>query len=79
MATHHETTLTANVDRIRVDPWLLCECGLGPVDARLLDSMMQLVRVRCRDYLAVPADSIKDLKPLMTIVGGKIVYDAKKP
>jgi predicted amidohydrolase YtcJ len=31
-----------------------------------------------RDYLAVPADSINDLKPLLTIVGVKIVYDAKK-
>ena len=29
-----------------------------------------------RDYLAVPADEIKDIKPLMTMVGGKIVYDA---
>ncbi len=32
-----------------------------------------------RDYLTVPADSIKDLKPVMTIVGGKIVYEAKRP
>jgi predicted amidohydrolase YtcJ len=31
-----------------------------------------------RDYLTVSADSIKDLKPLMTLVGGKIVYEAKK-
>jgi predicted amidohydrolase YtcJ len=31
-----------------------------------------------RDYLTVPAEQIKDLKPLMTIVGGKIVYEAKK-
>ena len=31
-----------------------------------------------RDYLTVPADSIKDLKPVMTVVGGKIVYEAKK-
>ena len=31
-----------------------------------------------RDYLTVPADAIKDLKPVMTIVGGKIVYDAKR-
>jgi predicted amidohydrolase YtcJ len=31
-----------------------------------------------RDYLTVPADSIKDLQPVLTIVGGKIVYDAKK-
>jgi predicted amidohydrolase YtcJ len=31
-----------------------------------------------RDYLTVSADSIKDLKPVMTLVGGKIVYEAKK-
>ncbi len=31
-----------------------------------------------RDYLTVPADQIKDLKPLLTMVGGKIVYEAKK-
>ncbi len=31
-----------------------------------------------RDYLKVPADRIKDIKPLMTMVGGKIVYEAKK-
>jgi predicted amidohydrolase YtcJ len=30
-----------------------------------------------RDYLTVPADDIKDLKPLVTMVGGKIVYDAR--
>ena len=29
-----------------------------------------------RDYLTVPADSIKDIKPLLTMVGGKIVYAA---
>ena len=31
-----------------------------------------------RDYLKVPADQIKDIKPLMTMVGGKIVYEAKQ-
>ena len=31
-----------------------------------------------RDYLTVPADQIKDLKPVMTMVGGKVVYEAKK-
>ena len=30
-----------------------------------------------RDYLSVPAAQIKDIKPLMTMVGGKIVYQAK--
>jgi predicted amidohydrolase YtcJ len=31
-----------------------------------------------RDYLTVPEDAIKDLKPVMTMVGGKVVYEAKK-
>jgi predicted amidohydrolase YtcJ len=31
-----------------------------------------------RDYLKVPADQIKDIKPVMTMVGGKIVYEAKQ-
>lgn len=29
-----------------------------------------------RDYLTVPEDEIKDIKPLLTMVGGKIVHDA---
>jgi len=29
-----------------------------------------------RDYMTVPADEIKDLKPLITMVGGKVVHDA---
>jgi predicted amidohydrolase YtcJ len=28
-----------------------------------------------RDYLAVPADQIKDIRPVMTMVGGRIVHD----
>ena len=31
-----------------------------------------------RDYLTVPADEIKDLKPLITMVGGKVVHDAMR-
>jgi hypothetical protein len=31
-----------------------------------------------RDYLTIPADQIKDIKPVMTIVGGHVVYDAAK-
>jgi predicted amidohydrolase YtcJ len=30
-----------------------------------------------RDYFAIPADQIKEIKPLMTMVGGKVVYQAK--
>src|SRR5207247_3277154 len=29
-----------------------------------------------RDYLTITADQIKDIKPVMTMVGGKIVFDA---
>ena len=28
-----------------------------------------------RDYLTIPAGEIKDIKPLITMVGGKIVHD----
>ncbi len=31
-----------------------------------------------RDYLTVPEDAIKDLKPVMTMVGGRVVYEAKR-
>jgi len=29
-----------------------------------------------RDYLTIPADQIKDIKPVITMVGGKIAYEA---
>ena len=29
-----------------------------------------------RDYLTVPADEIKDIKPVLTMVGGKVVHEA---
>jgi predicted amidohydrolase YtcJ len=29
-----------------------------------------------RDYLTVPADEIRDIKPVQTLVGGRVVYDA---
>jgi predicted amidohydrolase YtcJ len=31
------------------------------------------------DYLKVPAEQIKDIKPLLTMVGGKVVYQRSKP
>jgi predicted amidohydrolase YtcJ len=31
-----------------------------------------------KDYLTVPADQIKDIKSVLTIVGGRVVYDAAK-
>jgi predicted amidohydrolase YtcJ len=32
-----------------------------------------------RDYLTVPAEQIRKIKPVMTMVGGRIVYDATVP
>ena len=32
-----------------------------------------------RDYLTVPADQIKDIQSVMTMVGGKIVWDSAAP
>ena len=29
-----------------------------------------------KDYLTIPADQIKDIKPVITMVGGKVAYDA---
>ncbi|HYS27239.1 MAG TPA: amidohydrolase family protein, partial [Vicinamibacterales bacterium] len=31
-----------------------------------------------KDYLTVPAEQIKDIKSVLTVVGGRIVYDAAK-
>jgi predicted amidohydrolase YtcJ len=31
-----------------------------------------------RDYLSVPADQIKDIRPVLTMVGGRVVYEAGK-
>jgi len=32
-----------------------------------------------RDYLTIPADQIRNIKPVLTMVGGRIVYDAFAP
>jgi predicted amidohydrolase YtcJ len=31
-----------------------------------------------RDYLTVPADQIKDIKPVLTMVGGKTAYETQE-
>ncbi len=48
------------------------EDNLGSIQPGKLADLVVLDR----DYLAVPADQIKDIKPVMTMVGGRIVYDA---
>jgi predicted amidohydrolase YtcJ len=48
------------------------ENNLGSIQPGKLADLVVLDR----DYLAVPADQIKNIKPVMTMVGGRIVYDA---
>ena len=48
------------------------ENSLGSIQPGKLADMV----VMDRDYLTIPADQIKDIKPTMTIVNGRIVYDA---
>jgi predicted amidohydrolase YtcJ len=47
------------------------EDNLGAIQPGKLADLVVLDR----DYLTVPADQIKDIKPVLTMVGGRIVYD----
>jgi hypothetical protein len=48
------------------------ENSLGSIQPGKLADLVVLDR----DYLTVPADQIRNIKPVMTMVGGRIVYDA---
>jgi predicted amidohydrolase YtcJ len=48
------------------------ENNLGSIQPGKLADLLVLDR----DYLTVPADQIRNIKPVMTMVGGRIVYDA---
>jgi hypothetical protein len=50
------------------------EDNLGSIQRGKLADMVVLDR----DYLTIPADQIKDIKSVMTVVGGRIVYDAER-
>ncbi len=47
------------------------EDNLGSIQTGKLADLVVLDR----DYLTVPADQIKDIKPVMTVVGGRVVYE----
>src|SRR5665213_1513907 len=48
------------------------ENSLGAIQPGKLADLLVLDR----DYLTVPADQIRNIKPVLTMVGGRIVYDA---
>jgi len=50
------------------------ENNLGAIQAGKLADLVVLDR----DYLTVPADQIKDIKPVMTVVGGRVVFEATR-
>jgi predicted amidohydrolase YtcJ len=52
--------------------FVMRENDLGSIQPGKLADLV----VMDRDYLTIPADQIKDIKPLITMVGGKIAYDA---
>jgi len=49
------------------------EDNLGSIQPGKLADLVVLDR----DYLTVPADQIKDIQPVMTVMGGRIVYEAR--
>jgi predicted amidohydrolase YtcJ len=51
-------------------PFLFQEANLGSLTPGKYADLLVLDR----DYLTVPSDEIKDIKPVLTMVGGKIVY-----
>jgi predicted amidohydrolase YtcJ len=53
--------------------FLFQDGNLGSLSAGRLADLLVLDR----DYLSVPAEEIKDIRPLLTMVGGKVVYEAK--
>jgi predicted amidohydrolase YtcJ len=52
--------------------FVMRENDLGSIQPGKLADLV----VMDRDYLTIPADQIKNIKPVMTMVGGKTVYDA---
>ena len=52
--------------------FLMRENDLGSIQPGKLADLV----VMDRDYLTIPADQIKDIKPTLTMVGGKVAYDA---
>ncbi len=72
--THPVTREEALIAHTRSNAYLFFrENDLGSIqNGRFADLV-----VLDRDYLTVPEDEIKDINPVMTMVGGRVVYDAE--
>jgi hypothetical protein len=71
--THPTTREAALIAHTRSNAYILFrEMDLGSIHGGYFADLI----VTDRDYLTVPADQIKDIKVTMTMVGGRIVYDA---
>jgi predicted amidohydrolase YtcJ len=74
-------TLSETIDReealiahTRKNAYLIFqEDRLGSIEPGKLADLVVLDR----DYLSVPAEEIRDIRPVMTIVGGRIVHDVR--
>jgi predicted amidohydrolase YtcJ len=70
----HKETLTreqALIAHTRSNAWLLfMENDIGTLEPGKLADLVVLDR----DYLTVPVDDIRNIEPIMTMVGGKVVY-----
>jgi predicted amidohydrolase YtcJ len=74
--THPVSREAALIAHTRSNAYLFFrENDLGSIQAGRFADLVVLDR----DYLTVPADQIKDIKPVMTMVGGRVVYDAAAP
>jgi predicted amidohydrolase YtcJ len=70
--THTVSREAALIAHTRSNAYLFFrENDLGSIQSGRLADLVVLDR----DYLKVPAEQIKDIKPLMTMIGGRIVFD----
>jgi hypothetical protein len=74
--THTISREAALIGHTRNNAYLFFrENDLGSIQAGRFADLV----VTDRDYLTVPAEQIKDITSVMTMVGGRIVYDAETP
>jgi hypothetical protein len=74
--THTVSREAALIAHTRSNAYLLFrENDLGSIQSGRFADLVVLDR----DYLTIPADQIKDIRPQLTMVGGRIVWDAAAP